>query len=145
MEKNRKDLKILSILILVLTGLTLVRSITELIVNGLPQVPESNELSQGILRITAIISLVIGLLLLLPQVYVGIKGMKIADGAPSGKAPLVWAIILAVLAAISTISGLSNMLGALTFGSALNFVDCALDVVVYIFYFILARKVILDK
>ena len=145
MEKNRKDLKILSILILVLTGLTLVRSITELIVNGLPQVPESNELSQGILRVTAIISLVIGLLLLLPQVYVGIKGMKIADGAPSGKAPLVWAIILAVLAAISTISGLSNMLGALTFGSALNFVDCALDVVVYIFYFILARKVILDK
>ena len=145
MEKNRKDLKTLSILILVLTGLTLVRSITELIVNGLPQVPESNELSQGILRITAIISLVIGLLLLLPQVYVGIKGMKIADGAPSGKAPLVWAIILAVLAAISTISGLSNMLGALTFGSALNFVDCALDVVVYIFYFILARKVILDK
>lgn len=145
MEKNRKDLKTLSILILVLTGLTLVRSITELIVNGLPQAPEADGLSQGILRITAIISLVIGLLLLLPQVYVGIKGMKIADGAPSGKAPLVWAIILAVLAAISTISGLSNMLGALTFGSALNFVDCALDVVVYIFYFILARKVILDK
>ena len=145
MEKNRKALKTLSILILVLAGLTLVGSIIELIVNGLPQAPGADGLSQGILKITAIISLVIGLLLLLPQVYVGIKGMKIADGAPSGKAPLVWAIILAVLAAISTISGLSNMLGALTFSSALNFVDCALDVVVYIFYFILARKVILDK
>ena len=145
MEKNRKDLKTLSILILILTGLTLARSVTDLIVNGLPQVPETDGLSQGLLRIVAIISLVIGLLLLLPQIYIGIKGMQIADGATSGKAPLVWAIILAVLAAISTISGLSNMLGSFTFGSALNFVDCALDVVVYIFYFIFARKVILNK
>ena len=97
------------------------------------------------MQITAIITVVLSCVLLLPQVYVGIKGIKVGNGAASSKAPFVWAIILAILSGIAAISGFSTMISAFTFGNILAFVDIALDVAVYIFYCVLFRKVVLSK
>ena len=145
MEKNRKDLKTLSILVLALVGLTLVRAIVSACVNGIPQAQATQGISQEMVKIMSIIAFALSFVLLLPQIYVGVKGLKIADGAPSSKAPVVWAIILAVLAAISTISAISNMLKVFNFDTILAVFDSALDVAVYICYCLCIRKIALDK
>ena len=89
MDKNRKDLKSYSILILVLVALTLIRSIVNFCTNGLPQA-EGLPAGSGkeLVQISTIIGLVVGILLLIPQVYVGVKGIKVANNKPSINAPI---------------------------------------------------------
>jgi hypothetical protein len=143
--KNKEALKTLSVLILFLAGLTLTRTIVDLIVSGLPIANVADGMTKELMQITAIITVVLSCVLLLPQVYVGIKGIKVSNGAASSKAPFVWAIILAILSGIAAISGFSTMISAFTFSNILAFVDIALDVVVYIFYCVLFRKIVLSK
>ena len=145
MEKNRKDLKVVSIAILALLGLTLVRTIVNACIQGIPQIQATEGLSQEAIKIASIIAFVLTFVLLLPQVYVGVKGIKIANGGEFGKAPFIWVIILGVLAVVATISALSNMFKAFNFDTVLVAVDCALDVAIYLCYYISLRKIALVK
>lgn len=141
MDKDRKELKSFSILILVLVALTLIRAIVSACVNGF----QVNEVPAGttkeLVQTAAIIAFVVSLLLLIPQIYVGVKGIKIANGAASGKAHLVWALILAVLAAIATISAISNLTKAFNFDAVLSALDPAIDVLAFACYYVYARRV----
>lgn len=141
MEKNRKELKSFSILILALVALSLIRAIVNVCLNGVPQISATEGLTKEMIQVVSIIALVVSLLLLLPQIYVGVKGIKIANGAPSGKAHIVWAIILAVCAVIALISAISALIKAFNFDSILNLIDPAVDVAAYVFYYIYARRV----
>jgi hypothetical protein len=103
--------------------------------------PETEGMTKEMANVVVIISFVLSLVALLPQIYVGVKGIKIANGAPSGKAHIVWAIILAVFAAIAVISAISNLTKVLNFDAVLTALDPAIDVVIYVFYYIYARKI----
>ena len=140
MEK-KKDLKIVSIAILALLGLTLITTIVTACINGIPQIQATEGLSKDVLQIASIFAFVLTFVLLLPQVYIGVKGIKIANGGEFGKAPFVWVIILAILAVIATISALSNMFNAFNFDTILVAVDCALDVVLYVCYYLCIRSI----
>lgn len=140
MEK-KKDLKIVSIAILALLGLTLITTIINACVNGIPQIQATEGLTKDVLKIASICAFVLTFVLLLPQVYIGVKGIKIANGGEFGKAPFVWVIILAILAVIATISALSNMFKAFNFDTILGVVDCALDVVLYVCYYLCIRSI----
>lgn len=141
MEKNRKELKSFSILILALVAFSLIRTIVDLCLNGVPQISATEGLTKEMIQVASIIALVISFLLLLPQIYVGVKGIKIANGATSGKAHIVWALILAVLAGIALIYAIFNLTKAFNFDSIMNLIDPAIDVATYVFYFIFARRV----
>lgn len=144
MDKNKKTLKEYSIVILVFVAITLVRSIVSLCVKGLPQVEAIPEgMTKELVNIAAIISCVIGFIILIPQIYVGLKGLQIANGATvNGKAHLIWALILAVLAAISTISAISGLISAINFDTIYNVIDPAIDVLLFVCYYICARKIV---
>lgn len=143
MEKNRKILKECSIVILAIVALNLVMGIVNLCVNGLPnadQIPEG--MSAELVKIVAIIALVVGFILLFPQIYLGLKGLKIAGGeAVTSKAPLNWAIVLAVLAAISAISSISNLVKAFNADTLISVLTQVVDVVFFAYYYICVRKI----
>jgi hypothetical protein len=85
---------------------------------------------------------VVGFILLLPQTYVGIKGMKISNKPGSSKAHIVWAVILAALSVIGIFSPVSELIrGVDVSGNVLAVVDMALDVIIYIEYINYANKV----
>ena len=104
MEQSKKQLKTLSIVLLALAGLTLLNAIFELVFGSVAnaEIPEGSP--DNILLITQIFLAVVTVLLLLPQVYVGLKGLKMAKNPDSSKGHIVWATILFVLSVISMIS-----------------------------------------
>lgn len=142
MEKNRKNLRDFSIIILALVALSLIRSIVTVCINGFPQptnIPEG--MTKEIAKVITIITFALSFVLLLPQIYVGVKGIKIANGATSGKAHIIWALILAVFAGITLISAISGLTKAFNFDSIMNLIDPAVDFAAYVFYFIYARRI----
>lgn len=106
MEQTRKQLKISSIVVLVFAALSLIKVLGELAWGGFDAV---DGIEGGIVLATKIIILVITLLLLLPQLYIGIKGLKIAKNPDSSKAHIVLAIILLVLSALGLISPIFSL------------------------------------
>ena len=148
MEKNKKNLKILSILILVLLLVSVISSIVTLCANGIPE-PKPEDLSETITYEIAkgisVVTVILGFVALLPHLYVGIKGMRIADGkAKKSKAPLVWAVIIAIFAVFSTISSIKTLSEGFDAYKLLTAIDHALDVLVFGFYFYYVRKVYND-
>ena len=144
MEKSKQNLKVMSILIMALTAFSCVKMIVNLCMGGLKvdKVPEG--MTEGLVMVSLVIGVVFSFALLLPQVYVGIKGMKFAETPDSSKAHIVWAIVLAILAGVSTVSAISGMTqsGKLV-SSLLNIVDSGLDVVVFIIYAVEAKRIVL--
>lgn len=142
MDKNRKELKSFSIVILAFVALDLIKIIISLFVKGLPlpnEIPEG--MSKDIVQITTIIIFVVSLIILIPQIYVGVKGLMIANGAKSGNAHIIWAIILVALSAIATISGIVDITKAFSFDALLNILSPAVDVVIFAFYYFYAKKI----
>jgi hypothetical protein len=84
---------------------------------------------------------VLAVVLYLPEIYIGIKGIKIANGAKSGKAHIVWSLVLAVLVAISLIGQVEGLIKNFNFDTFVDVLGPAADFIVFIFYFIYARKV----
>ena len=142
MEKNRRDLKSFSMLVLLLVALDAILKIVTVCLKGLPEVEQIPEgMSADTVKIASAILFVLGFVVFLPQIYVGLKGMKIADGAKCTKAFIVWTVILLVIAAIATFSALSEMFKTFNFDNVLNFVSPALDVIIFAYIFVFARKI----
>ena len=60
--------------------------------------------------ITKIILFVVSLVLLLPQIYIGVKGMRIAKNPNSSKGHIIWAIILLVIAVLNLIDPIVGLI-----------------------------------
>lgn len=104
MEQARKHLKFASIAILALAGLTLINVVSEILFGELNSAEIPAGSPDNILLITKIILTVVSLICLFPQVYIGIKGLKVAKRPDSSKGHIVWGIILLVIAIIGLIS-----------------------------------------
>ena len=142
MEKNRKELKSWSILVLLLVALELIRNIVTVCVNGIPQATEIPEgMTQSMVQTISVIVFALTFVVFIPQIYIGIKGIKIANGAESGKANIIWTVVLMILAAISVISAISSLTKAANFDNVMNVVGPAIDLLVFAFYFVFARRV----
>ena len=117
MEQTRKNLKTSSIIVLALAGLSLLN--------------------------TSMFILAVSLLILLPHLYIGIKGLKIAKKPDSSKGHIVWGIILIVFTCIGLISPLLALLqgNGEAFGNASELCSIAVDVYVLIEYVKYAKAV----
>ena len=138
---KKKDLKVVSIVILALLGLSLIRMIVGACINGIPQIQATEGLTKEMIQVASIIAFALTFVFLLPQVYIGVKGIKIANGGAFGKAPFVWTIILAILAAVATVSAIADMFKVFNFDTILLAVDCALDVALYVCYYLCIRNI----
>ena len=106
MEQTRKHLKFSSLAILALAALSLINIVSELLFGELNNAEIPTGSPDNILLITKIILMVVSLVCVLPQVYIGIKGLKIAQNPDSSKGHIVWGIILLAFAIIGMISPL---------------------------------------
>lgn len=104
MENSRKNLKLISIAILVFAFATLLQLLTELMFGEInnAELPEGSP--ENILLITKIVVMVISCIILLPQLYVGIKGLKVAKNPDTLGAHIFWATVLFVIAILGLIS-----------------------------------------
>ena len=103
MEQSRKYLKLSSIAVLALSFFSMLQLVSELLFGDINQALIPEGAPDNILLITRIILFAVAFLLMLPNVYIGIKGMGIAKKPNASKAHIVWAIILLAFACLSII------------------------------------------
>ena len=119
MENAKKQLKSFSILVLILAAFSLARTIIDLFLK------DSNV-------ITLVITVIVGCLVLLPQIFIGYRGMKVAKNPDSKKGFIVWSWILLVLAGIGVISSVVSLFNsASVLSSITSIADNVLDLVTY--------------
>jgi uncharacterized membrane protein len=143
MEKNKKNLKILSILILALAVYSLIRIVLSVFSIDLNPEDLTDGASATHLLIGQIFVCVVSVILLIPQIFVGIKGIKVSNNPDSSKAHIVWAVILTVLSVIGILSPASELIkGVAVLDNVLAVADMALDAIIYIEYINYAKKLV---
>lgn len=143
MEKERKNLKELSILILVFAGLSLIRMVVDVIINGFTSTPLIEGLSQDVSNIIFIVAFIIGLLFLIPEVYVGYKGIKISQKPNNSKSHIIFAKVIFVCIIISLVGTIIELVkGADLAINILTVADVLIDAVLYFLYIKYANVII---
>ena len=108
MEQTRKNLKTVSFVVLALGALSLLNTVFELFFGALDEAFKNTPIPEGltvdVLLIAKVFVLVIAILHFLPQLYIGIKGMKIAKNPDTSRGHIVWGTILLVLSGFSLLS-----------------------------------------
>ena len=102
MEQSRKHLKISSIVVLVFTLATIIGLIASLMELNNASIPDGAP--DNILTITKTILMVVSGILLLPQIYIGLKGLRIANNPNSSKFHIVVATIVFIFTLLSLVS-----------------------------------------
>ena len=100
----------------------------------------------NILLITRLVLFSFALLLMLPGIYIGIKGLRMAKKPNSSGGHIVWGIILLVLASLSLVSPVVDIINnGFKYDYISEFLRIAVEVTVffeYIKYAIAVRKTI---
>ena len=104
MEKARKLLKIDSYCILVLVIWATIKTVLELCFFKVDAATLPEGTTEELLWISKILFAVVSFVLILPQLYLVFKGLKVAKKPDSSKGHIRWATVLLVLAAIGCIS-----------------------------------------
>ena len=112
MEQSRKRLKILSMAILIFAGATILKRLSMILFGGLNDATVSVGLSGGILLVAKMVLLAVSLVVLLPHVYVGVKGLKMAENPDlAKKGHVFWATVLLVLNLVGLLSSVQSIVG----------------------------------
>ena len=146
MEKNKKNLRFMSIVLLILAGLSLLSILFELFFGELSDAFKGATLPEGatdnVILVAKIVILAISLLLLLPQVYIGIKGIKIAKNPDNSKGHIVWGVILIVFTALGLGSPIAGLIqGSDIMGNIASLCSIIVDICILYEYVSFARAV----
>ena len=141
MENYRKHLRDMSIIVLVFSLITCAINILSLLKGfNADNLPEGA--TPGLVLATQIVMGVLSLVFLIPEIYIGVKGIKVAKNPDSSSGHIIWAVILAVFAGfhlVSCISGLTDAESLVDGG--INLLGAGLDVAIYVIYVVCAKKV----
>jgi len=142
MEEARKHLRITSFIVLLFAGLTLFRTVVALLFGELNSVQLPEGAPENTLLITKIILLVVSVLLLLPELYVGLKGLRIAKKPNASKGHIIWAGIILVFLVLGLID---PVVAILKYGieteNIISLFSIFLEVTIYYDYIKYARVV----
>ena len=142
MEQTRKYLKLSSIAVLALAFFSLLQIVSELLYGELNNAVIPEGAPENILPITKIVLFSAALLLTLPNIYIGIKGLRIAKKPNSSKGHIVWAIILLAFASLSLIEqGVGFIHDGFNFENISAFCSIVVEVTVFVEYIRLAIAV----
>lgn len=133
--ESRKQFKLSSIVVLVFAGVHLLHIVADLWFGDLHHVAIPEGAPENILLITKIFLLSFSLLLLLPQIYIGVKGLRIAKNPTRTKGHIVLAIILLAFAVLSLIGPVAHLIshGALL-DDIMSLLSYLLEVIVFAEY-----------
>lgn len=135
MEKLTKNLKIASIVVLVFTASTFIDLLTQVIFDTFKNVTIPAGAPENVVLIAQIVLITVSFILLLPAIYIGIRGLQIAKNPTPAKGHIVWGAIILAFAVIDLIGVIISIA---TVGSALAFIGnlcgALLDVVIYFEY-----------
>ena len=135
MEKIRKSFKISSWVVLIFALLSLLRIIVAVALGEHNYAEIHADSPENILMITNVFLLVFSGLCLLPEIYVGIQGLRVAKNLKSSKGHIIWAVILLSFSALSLMGTLIAMVkegGFSAHGSTLF--STLLELIVYFEY-----------
>jgi uncharacterized membrane protein HdeD (DUF308 family) len=146
MEQTKKYLKLSSIAVLALAGFSMLQVVYEMFFGELSNAIIPEGAPDNILLITRIFIFSFALLLMLPGIYIGIKGVRMAKKPNSSKGHIVWGIILLVLTFLSLISPVVDIINnGFKYDYISEFLRIAIEVIAffeYIKYAIALRKAI---
>ena len=135
MTQSRTQLKIASIIVLIFAALSLINIVAGLVFGELPEaeIPEGSP--DNLLLITQIFVMVIAVLMLIPQVYVGVKGIKVANKPSSSKAHIVWAIILLAFAVSALVTPIAAIIALEDIASNIfSIISIVAEVIIFLLY-----------
>lgn len=133
----------MSILVLAYTALTLIRLIVEAAFTNFNIRNLPDNVAEGFAMVLRVMLCVISFILLLPQIYIGVKGIKIAKKPDSSKGHLVWAIILSAFAVLSISTPVSNIMHGVNVGANLfELIGLSVDILLFVTYAVCARRVL---
>lgn len=133
MENNKKSLKISSILILVLAAASLFRLLANLI-DGIKLAPSDIPAGMDIDLVNAVIYVlaVMGFVMLLPQIYVGLKGLKVSHSPDSSRGYIIIATIMIAFTALAAVSPVTELIGGGDIrANVLELLDYLIDISIY--------------
>ena len=139
MEQSRKHLKISSIVVLVFTLATIFNLIAGLMDLNNATIPDGAP--DNILTITKTILMVVSGILLLPQIYIGLKGLKVAANPNFSKSHIIVATIVFIFALISLLSPAIALIEGSSDESIGTLLGLAVEASVYFDYIMAARAV----
>ena len=146
MEQIRKNLKLSSIVVLILAGFSMLQVVSELFFGELGNAITTEGASDNTLLITRIFLLSFALLLTSPGIYIGIKGLRIAKNPNPSKGHIVWGIILLVITLLSLISPVVDIINnGFKYDSISALLSIAVEAAVffeYVKYAVALRKTI---
>ena len=143
MKETKRNLKVLSIVILAMAVYSLIRVVLSVFTMDFDTSNLPDGATASIVLAGQIAVCVISLILLLPQVFVGVKGIKVSNTPDSSKAHIVWAVILTVFSIIGVISPVLNLIQKTDIvGNLFEAADMAIDAVIYIVYIKCAKQLL---
>ena len=141
MEQSRKNLKISAFLVLLFALLDFVSVVVQICYFNFSQVPIPEGAPSNIVMITKIVLFVISVLILAPQVFVGIRGLQFANKPKAKKCHIVWAKVLFVVlivVLVSQVASIINQANGNTISAALT---TLVEVIIYFDYIRYATEV----
>ena len=143
MDKSIKNLRLFSILILASAAYSVIAVALDIFFGGgFNNVTIPDGSPENIVDIAKTLLLVITIVMILPQLYVGIKGICVAKNPDSSMGHIFWAGVLFVFALIGAASAIINMvIGGSTDESVTSVVNIVFDAIFYFEFITYARKV----
>lgn len=148
MDKSRKNLRDYSIVVLLFAAVSFAR-LTVSFIFELDNIPTNlpADITTEAFKIVLIVIFALSLLFLLPQIFVGFKGLKMSRTPDSSSSHIVWAMILLVLSVIALVSPVMELVNAeeltrsIITTNIIELCDCLIDVVLFIFFVKYAKEV----
>ena len=126
MSNSRKHLKISSILVLVLAAATFIKTVVSVIFGDLPS---------AIVLITQISLFIFSAVLLLPQIYVGVKGILVSMHPTRSKLHIIVAIVLIIFSIIGLVFPIIGIINReAIFDNIGTIIGLLLEILVYFDY-----------
>lgn len=142
MENAKKQLKSLSYFIFIFAALSVVRAVVGVLTIEITADMIPKGLTEEIVKVATIVVYVCTLVIIIPQLYIGVKGVKLANGGEGSKAQIIWAKVLLVLSVIALISTVSTLTGGQDiFDNVLALIIAVCDVAIYYLYGKYAKQI----
>ena len=142
MEKAQKNLRYSSFFVLFFAALSLLQIIAALAFGPLNQAEIPADAPENILNITKIFLLVISLVMLVPNIYVGVKGLRVAKNPNTSRGHIIWACILFVFSVLALVDPVVACLKDGAWGENVDaLLNIGLDLIIYYEFIVHAKAV----
>ena len=140
-EQTKKNLRIISLCLVIFSIVSLALAAMDLITFWMDRDNYSGT-SDGVVLASIGIVGVMSLLMVAVQIYIGLKGMKVAKEPDSSKGHITWATVFLVLSIIALVSPVMEMIQTKAIvANVVTIIDCLVDVLLYYYFIKWAKEV----